>query len=103
VEQNPGLAKVINQIQSGFFSPNDPTMFHSIYDNMLVQSAPYFVLADYSAYIACQAKVSELFKNQQEWHKTAILNVARMGKFSTDRTIQEYTNDIWKVEPCPID
>ncbi len=103
VEQNPSLAKVISQIKSGFFSPDDPTLFHSIYDNLLVQSAPYFVLADYAAYVSCQARVSELFKNQVQWHKTAVLNVAGMGKFSTDRTIQQYAEDIWNVESCPVD
>lgn len=103
LEGNEELLKIMDQISSGFFSPSDPGLFRPVYDNLLMQSAPYFVLADYADYIRCQDRVSELFKDPLAWHKKAILNVARMGKFSTDRTINEYAKQIWGVDPCPVD
>jgi starch phosphorylase len=59
-------------------------------------------LADLAAYVATQAKVGALYRNQEEWARKAILNVSYSGKFSSDRTIQEYAADVWQVEPCPV-
>ncbi|MBU2515495.1 glycogen/starch/alpha-glucan phosphorylase [bacterium] len=103
LKQYPELEKIMKQINSGFFSPNEPKLFESIHDSLLAPNAHYFELADYKAYVDCQKKVSEDYKNPVEWHKKAILNVARMGKFSTDRTIKEYADEIWNVEPCPVE
>jgi len=63
---------------------------------------PYFHLADYRAYIECQAEVSDLYRKPQEWARRAILNVARMSKFSSDRTIREYAEEIWGLRPLAI-
>jgi starch phosphorylase len=99
---NPALKQVIDQLASGFFSPKEPTLFMSIIDSLLNHDE-YMLLADYQSYVDCQERVSEAFKDYENWTRMSILNVARMGKFSSDRTIAEYCREIWKVEPTPIE
>ncbi|WNZ24499.1 glycogen/starch/alpha-glucan phosphorylase [Leptolyngbya sp. NK1-12] len=101
-QSNPELKLVIDQMASGFFSPKEPGLFMSIVDSLL-HSDEYMLLADYQSYVDCQERVSEAFRDQDNWTRMSILNVARMGKFSSDRTIAEYCRDIWDVEPMPID
>lgn len=97
------LYRVLNQIRQGFFSPNQPDLFKPIVESLLDHGDTYMLLADYESYIACQDRVSELWKDQDAWTRMSILNTARMGKFSTDRTIAEYAKEIWGVTPVPID
>ncbi len=97
------LHKVMNQIKDGFFSSNNPSLFKGIFESLVNEGDHYFHMADYRSYIDCQDKVAKLFKSSNEWHKMAILNVARIGKFSSDRVIEEYANEIWKVKPCHIE
>jgi glycogen phosphorylase len=99
---NPELKRVIDQISSGFFSPRDRGQFMAIVDSLLSRDE-YMLLADFQAYSDCQEKVAAAFQDQEAWTRMSILNVARMGKFSSDRTIAEYAKDIWKVEPVPVD
>ncbi len=96
---NAELREVLNMIGSGFFSPRQPDRFKPILDNLLLNGDKYLLLADYAAYIACQGEVEAAYKNQEVWVKKAILNVANMGKFSSDRTIAQYAEEIWDVEP----
>ena len=63
---------------------------------------PYFLLADFQSYVDCQEKVSQAYQNPEQWSKMSILNVARMGKFSSDRSIREYCQDIWDIKAVPI-
>ncbi|MBD1850943.1 glycogen/starch/alpha-glucan phosphorylase [Leptolyngbya sp. ST-U4] len=100
--KNAELKQVIDQMSSGFFSPKEPSLFMSIVESLLNHDE-YMLLADYQSYIECQERVSEAFRDTEQWTKMSILNVARMGKFSSDRTITEYCRDIWNVEPVPID
>ncbi len=100
-ESNDMLKRVINMIASDYFSKNEPGIFKSIVDGLLGTDF-YCLLADYQAYIDAQDKVSKLYQNSDEWTKMAILNVARVGKFSSDRSIKEYAEKIWKVEPVKI-
>ncbi len=100
-DHNSELREVMNLINSGHFSKGDTNLFKPITDNLLWHD-PYMLLADYSLYTACQDLVSETWKNTEEWNRKAILNVARMGKFSSDRSIQDYCDKIWKVKPFKI-
>lgn len=95
---NPELKQVVDQIQNGFFSPNNPDEFKDLAD-ILLKYDRFFLLADYDAYIKKQDEVSATYENQAKWLEMAIMNVATSGKFSSDRTIIEYGKDIWGVEP----
>ena len=94
--QNAALKKVLDMIASGYFSVEEPYRYQAIVDNLL-NSDNYLLLADYASYVAKQDEVSKLYQDQQEWSRRAILNVARMAKFSSDRTIGEYASQIWNV------
>jgi starch phosphorylase len=98
---NAELKLAIDRISSGFFSHGDPSIFRSLVDNLLY-SDPYFVLADYASYIACQEQVSQAYRDEAHWTRMSILNAARMGKFSSDRSIQDYCKEIWQVQSVPI-
>jgi starch phosphorylase len=98
---NQGLRDVIDLIRSGFFSRGDTELFRPLMDGLLYQD-PYLLLADFQAYIDCQNKVSEAYRDTERWTRMSILNTARSGKFSSDRTIREYCSDIWRVNTVPI-
>jgi starch phosphorylase len=98
---NPELRSVIDLISGGLFSHGNRDLFQPVVDN-LIGHDPYLLLADYAAYIACQDAVSIAYRDPQHWTRMSILNVARMGKFSSDRTIGEYCRDIWRATPVPI-
>uniref|UniRef100_A0A8B9MGR4 Alpha-1,4 glucan phosphorylase n=1 Tax=Accipiter nisus TaxID=211598 RepID=A0A8B9MGR4_9AVES len=97
----PELKQAIDQIKSGFFSPDEPDLFKDVV-NMLFHHDRFKVFADYEAYVKCQEKVSELYLNSKAWTKMVIRNIAAAGKFSSDRTIKEYARDIWHVEPSDL-
>ncbi len=101
-EQNPSLKGALDLIASGHFSRGDRALFRPLVDNLIHQD-DYFVLADFQSYIDCQKEVSEAWADQAHWTKMSILNTARMGQFSSDRTIREYGRDIWRVEPNPVE
>jgi starch phosphorylase len=98
---NQGLKDVIDLIRSGFFSRGDPELFRPLIDGLLYQD-PYLLLADFQSYIDCQNKVSEAYGDTDRWTRMSILNTARSGKFSSDRTIREYCSDIWHAKSVPI-
>ena len=95
--QNTELKQVLDMIGSGFFCMQEPNRYQSIIDSLLNNGDNYLLLADYASYIACQDEVANTYQNQEEWSRRAILNVARMAKFSSDRTIGEYAKNIWHV------
>ncbi len=101
IGQTPDLQKVFNLLRENFFSPSHQGLFRPIYESLSHQDA-YLLCADFDAYSKCQERVSEEFKNKKVWTKKSILNVARMGKFSSDRTILEYAKEIWNVKPTNI-
>lgn len=94
---NPALKEVLDMMSSGFFSLEEPNRYQPIVDNLL-NGDNYLLLADYASYITCQDEVAAVYKDQEEWSRRAVLNVARMAKFSSDRTIGEYAKNIWQVE-----
>ncbi len=95
---NPTLREVIDLIRSGHFSGGDTQLFAPLVDS-LMQRDDYLLFADYQSYIDCQDRVSSMFLDERAWTRMSILNVARMGKFSSDRSIKEYCDRIWKVQP----
>ena len=100
-EANPVLREVIDQIASGVFSVGNKDLFRPIVNSLLDQDA-YLVLADFQSYLECQYKVAKAFRDQEGWARMSILNVARMGKFSSDRSIREYCLNIWKAMPVDL-
>ncbi|MCH8567565.1 MAG: glycogen/starch/alpha-glucan phosphorylase [Balneolales bacterium] len=96
-QADPELKKVIDQIKDGFFSPDNPGLFHSITNSLLDSNDYFLVMADYPAYAKKQLEVEALYRNKDQWFTKAIYNTARVGKFSSDRTISDYANDIWGV------
>jgi len=99
---NPELNRVISQIQNGFFSRSQHDLFKPIVDSLLYQGDTYMLFADYESYINCQQRVSDVYRDRSKWARMSILNTANMGKFSTDRTINEYATDIWGIKPVSI-
>ena len=99
---NKELRRVLDMIASGFFSPFAPELFTPITDSLLNLGDHYMLLADYAAYVACQEEVSRLFRQKDEWARRAVLNCAGMGKFSSDRTIDQYAREIWGIRPVDI-
>ena len=95
---NPELKETLDMITSGYFSIEEPGRYQAIFDNLLNKGDQYLLLADYASYIQTQEHVSGLYKDKEEWSRRAILNVARMGKFSSDRSIREYADNIWKLD-----
>lgn len=101
-EQNPELKQVIDMIASGYFSPSQPDLFRPIV-NSLLQGDHYMLMADFADYVRAQKQASETYRDVRKWTKMSILNVANTGKFSSDRTIQEYANEIWQAKPITIE
>jgi starch phosphorylase len=95
---NPELKQVLDMIASGFFSVEEPNRYQPIIDNLLKNGDQYLLLADYASYIETQDRVGKLYQNQDEWTRLAILNVANMAKFSSDRAIGDYAKNIWHVK-----
>jgi starch phosphorylase len=100
-DSNANLREVIDTLTSGELSHGDKTLFEPLARSLL-SGDDYMLLADYQAYIDCQDRVSLAYKNQDEWTRMSILNVARIGKFSSDRSIRDYCADIWKTWPVKI-
>ena len=101
-QMNESLREVMDSLVSGEFSHGDRSLFAPLY-NSLLNKDEYFLLADYQSYIDCQDEVSAAYRDQDAWTKMSILNVARMGKFSSDRSIRDYCSDIWKTWPVKIE
>jgi starch phosphorylase len=100
-EKNDSLREILDFIGSGALAGGDASLFRPLLDRLLGDD-PFLVLADYQAYADCQGQVSNLWRDQRAWTRKAILNVARMGKFSSDRSIREYCEGVWRVEPVKV-
>jgi glycogen phosphorylase len=97
---NEEIAQIMESLQSGSFGRGDKELFRPLVDSLMDQHDPYLLLLDLESYLACQDRVNTAFLDQAAWTRMSILNVARMGKFSTDRTIRQYAREIWNV---PVD
>jgi len=103
-QANAELRRAINQIRGGFFSPEDSSLYQGIFETLLGSGRDnYFLLADYGSYVDCQKRVDETYRCPAEWTKKSILNVAHMGRFSTDRTIKEYADEIWGLKSVKVE
>jgi starch phosphorylase len=101
-QSNPDLKRALDLLSSGYFSEGNSYLFQPLIESLLYQD-PYMVLADYQSYIDCQQKVSLAYRDKENWTRMSILNTARMGKFSSDRSIQEYSKEIWKIDPVKVE
>jgi starch phosphorylase len=93
--ENAELRQALDMIANGYFSPEEPTRFRSIFDSLTSAGDRYFLLADFADYIACHKAVETLYCDRDAWTRRAILNVSRMGRFSSDRTVRDYIQSIW--------
>jgi starch phosphorylase len=100
-ENNAELRQVIDLIQDGFFSRGDTQVFKPLIDNLL-NSDPFLVLADFQAYADCQRQVNQSYADRRHWLQMSVLNTARSGSFSSDRTIREYADGTWRVPRVPV-
>jgi len=91
------IRKVVEQLTNGFFADVDDE-FEAIYDSLLMQNDQYFVLRDFDSYVNIQKKVGQTYINREKWLKMSLMNIAQSGYFSSDRTIKEYVDDIWKID-----
>jgi len=100
-EGNPRLRAALDLIGSGHFSASDRELFRPLLDD-LIHHDPYLLLADFDSYVACQERVDAAFRDTERWTRMSILNAARSGAFTSDRTIRQYASEIWRVEPVPV-
>jgi starch phosphorylase len=105
--QDQDIRKVLTQLINGFYSPNNSELFRDLYNSLLntqvtSRADMYFVLKDFRSYAEAQEKVQETYEDQELWAKKAIINMANVGKFSSDRTIQEYVDDIWHLDKITV-
>ncbi|NET51702.1 MAG: glycogen/starch/alpha-glucan phosphorylase, partial [Merismopedia sp. SIO2A8] len=100
-QTNPRLKEAMDLIASGHFSQGDSDLFQPLLDKLL-QSDPFMLMADYQSYVDCQQTVSQTYRDMDQWTRMSILNAARTGKFSSDRSIQDYCDTIWQVEPFTV-
>ncbi|MEN5017222.1 glycogen phosphorylase [Erwinia sp. Eh17-17] len=101
-EKDAELHQVLTQIATGVFSPQEPGRYRNIFDSLVNLGDHYQLLADYRSYVDTQDKVDKLYRNQDEWTRCAVHNIANMGYFSSDRTIQEYADEIWGIKPVRL-
>jgi starch phosphorylase len=101
VEKNTSLREILDFFASGTLAGGDSNLFRPLLDRLLYED-PLLVLADYQAYADCQEQVSALWRDQRAWTRKAILNTARMGKFSSDRSIREYCEQVRQVKPVEV-
>jgi starch phosphorylase len=101
-EQDEELHQALTQIGTGLFSPSEPGRYRDLLDSLINFGDHYQVLADYRSYVDCQDKVDELYRHPEEWAMKAMHNIANMGYFSSDRTIQEYADHIWHIDPVRL-
>jgi starch phosphorylase len=97
-ESNPALREALDLVDSGFFSNGDRTVFRPLVESLLTRD-DYLLLADFQSYVDCQERVSDAYHDQDQLTRMSILNCARVGRFSSDRSIRDYCRDIWNVTP----
>jgi starch phosphorylase len=102
INMDEDLQRVIHLIESGHFNQFEPSIFDDLLNSIKCPNDPWMTIADFRSYIDAQRRVEDAYRDKDHWTRMSILNCANSGKFSTDRTINEYNNDIWKLKPQPI-
>jgi starch phosphorylase len=100
--KDPDIKRVMDLFREGFFNLDQHNIYMPIWDALLTQGDQYFNLADFRAYVECQERVDAVYRDEDRWTRMCIMNIANMGKFSSDRAIKEYADDIWHLQPCPV-
>ena len=100
--ENPRFGRLLDRISNGFFSPDEPGLFWDVCSEISSPNDPYVHFADLGSYIETNGQIASDYTDRASWNKRAILNVARMGKFSSDRTVMQYANEIWGMKPTPF-
>jgi starch phosphorylase len=98
-EQDDRVRRVVDSLDSGLLAPDEPGVFRPIRETLLSDNEPYFHLADLVAYRDAQQRAAILWTDRQAWARKALLTVARMSRFSSDRTVREYADEIWQIRP----
>jgi len=101
--ESPDFRRILDGFQGGFFNLEQPGLYKSVWDSLLTNGDPYFHLADLRDYLACQDRVDETYRDRTRWDRMSLLNIANVGRFSSDRTVLEYAREIWHIEPCPVE
>ncbi|CQJ04443.1 glycogen phosphorylase [Yersinia frederiksenii] len=101
-DEDPELHQALTQIATGTFSPEEPQRYTNLFDSLVNLGDHYQLLADYRSYVDTQDQVDALYLHPDEWTRKTILNIANMGYFSSDRTIQEYADEIWDIKPIRL-
>ena len=101
-DEDPELHLALTQMATGTFSPEDPKRYTSLFDSLVNFGDHYQLLADYRSYVDTQEQVDNLYRHSDEWTRKTLLNIANMGYFSSDRTIEEYANEIWHIKPIRL-
>jgi starch phosphorylase len=101
--QDAELKRVLDLFNTSFFNLEQPELFKCIWEALLPHGDHYFHLADFRSYVDCQQRVDDTYRRPDEWTRMCIQNIANMGKFSSDRTIREYAEQVWNVKPCHVD
>jgi starch phosphorylase len=101
-DTNAELKQVLDQIRDGLYSPDEPGRFQQLFDLLVNFGDHYLLLADFASYMEAQDRVDALYRQPEEWTRKAILNVASMGVFSSDRTIAEYAEEVWHAKPVKL-
>jgi len=102
IERSPRLREVVSMLDYGFFSPSEPRRFAEVVHNLRTFD-PFMVCADFDAYVATEAIAAEAYKDRRGWARKALLNIAGSARFSSDETVSQYAQEIWKIRPIPVD
>jgi starch phosphorylase len=101
IAESQALKNAIKLLESGFFSPSEPDRYHSLI-SYITELDPYLICADFESYRECQEKASQTYQDQDTWNTMVVHNLAHAGKFSSDRTIDQYAKEIWDVHPVDV-
>ena len=101
--EHPELRRILDYFRGGFFNLDEPNLFVPIWDALLTNGDWYYHLADFHSYVECQQRVDQAYRDKDRWARMCIMNIANMGRFSSDRAIHEYAEEIWHIKPCHVE